>query len=303
MAITQNANVLRPDSSAKNGTLGTPGAIAANQIKFDTAITTNNSNLESSPTFLRRHVVIRKGDGDEELNLITGVDVDGVTCTCLDDWDSVPVSGDTYDVAYTMRDMATFSGCTRDATLKFYTMSRQMVVGTAANAGFLGISNAEVVYMDDRGPTAPALQVNAAGRFVVGTTRNDLARRGAILFFTNDADDEEAIDFKSGSVIRLYDFVMASAGRPDGIGGFTVTIGSTDIEWARSKTFGMAAAVFKNTYERLANFQTIFYETVADAKLAPWHTGHMQSENDLRIKNAIASKADGDRIRVLIEEG
>ena len=93
------------------------------------------------------------------------------------------------------------------------------------------------------------------------------------------------MEFLSGSVARLYEFGMHSMRAPDGVLGLVVTVNATsEVLWARGQFSGMNTP-FKNSYVRIPDvLDTLFYETVADVKLAPWYTGHMQSETDQTIK-------------------
>lgn len=303
MSITQNATRVRIESSAKNGTLGSQSAALADQVIFDTNISTNNSNLEASPSFRRRHVCIRRGETDEECQLIQSVEVDGVTCNVYNDWDTAPASGDTYDIAYKLEDMATIAGCSFETDSRQWVMTKRVIVGTPTVFGYLGMSHGQILRCWDPNTTDYSFRVAAVGRFEIGTLKNDKAERGAQLLFDRGADAEQAIEFLNGSVARLYEFAMHSMRAPDGILGLLVTVGATaDVKWARHQSSGMNTP-FKNKFDRIQDWQSVFYETVADVKLAPWYTGHMQSETDQTIKDAIVGEADTDRVRILIEEG
>jgi len=303
MAITTNATRIRVESAAKNGTLGSQSGAGTKQIIFDTNISTNNSNLEASPSFEKRHVVIRRGETDEECQLIQSVEVDGVTCNVYNTWDSAPVSGDTYDIAYKLEDMATIAGCTFETDSRQWVMTKRVVVGTPTVFGYLGMSHGQILRCWDTGTVDYSFRVAAVGRFEIGTLKNDVAERGAQILFDANTNGEEAIEFLNGSVSNLYEFAMHSMRAPDGVVGLLVTVGATaDVKWARSQSSGMNTP-FKNTYQRVQDIETIYYEDVAAVKLAPWYTGHMQSETDQTIKDAIVGKADGDRVRILIEEG
>lgn len=303
MALSNTVNQIRVDSSAKNGTLGTQGALAANQILFDTAITTNNSNLESSPSFIRRHCILRQGTGTEETSQILTVDVDGVTCTMVDDWATAPASGDAYHIAYKLDDVATIAGCDFETDSRQWVMTKRLIVGTAVNAGYFGMNVGEILRLDDRGPSETAFRVNAAGRFDIGTIKDDKVTLGAVMIFTNDADDEVVAEFVASSTARLYDFVMMSARRPTGVGGLQVTVNAlADMEWARSRLYGMNAP-FKHTVDRFKDVQSAFYATVGDIKGSPMWDGHLKSEADKSLFDLLTSETDNDkRVRILVED-
>lgn len=302
MSITTNVNRIRVESAAKNGTLSTQGAIGNNQIKFDTAITTNNGNLESSPVFQFRHVVIRRGDADEETNYITVVDGDGVTCTCIDDWTANPVSGDTYDVSYGLDDCATRAGCTFETDSRQWAMTKRMIVGDGTNFAYLGMGNGQILRCDDRGPTESAFRVVNAGRFDIGTIKDDLARRGAQLIFDNDADDETVCEFVNGCVAHLNDFVMVSGRFPDGVNGLVVTVGATaDVQWFRSRTLGMNTP-FKNRVARCKDVDGSFVLDKTEVLAMASNNGWLRDPMAETITDELAAEASTTRVRILFEE-
>lgn len=301
MGITQNASRVRIESPAKDGTLGAQGVLNADQILFDTAMTTNNGNTEASPTFQRRHVVLRAGEVDEELNIVQSIDVDGVTCTMQEDWLTAPVSGDAYEVAYRLDDVATIAGCDFETDSRQWAMTKRLVIGTATLNGFLGLSHGQVFRLHDNGPTTSALRGGATGRLAIGMIRNDRANLGATLIFMNDADNELVWDNLAGMWLRLYEFTLMAGRNPEGVNSLDVTVNAgADLEWARSQLYGIDAP-FKKRVERLRDLQGVFYGTVAELKLAPWYTGHMQSENDQAIKEEIAAEPDDTEVRLLVE--
>lgn len=301
MSITQNASRVRIESAAKNGTLGTQGALNANQIKFDTNISTNNSNLEASPSFAGRHVILRRGEIDEELNLIRTVDVDGVTCTCREDWASVPASGDTYDVGYLLEDVATFAGCTFETDSRQWVMDRRLIVGiTTTTFGFLGMAEGRVLRLNDEGASNSALQINTLGHFAIGLIKNDRSQFGATLIFTNATDNQLVWDIDGWA--RLYEFTLVSARQPDGINSLDVTIDAgADVDWATAQIHGIDAP-FKRIRKRFKRHDGVDMGTVTDLKAGAWHGGHLLSENDKVIKDEIAAQAGGKRVRLLIED-
>ena len=183
MAITQNASRVRVESSAKNGTLGTQGALNANQIKFDTAITTNNGNLVASPVFNKRHVCLRKGTGTQEFGLIQSVDVDGVTCTMQADWETAPASGDAYDVSYRLDDVATIDGCDFETDSRQFVMpTKRLIVGSTGLPGFLGMSHGQVLRTAEIDATTSGFRTGDEGIFCMGTIRAGFPNLGEHLF-------------------------------------------------------------------------------------------------------------------------
>lgn len=312
MSITQAPARVRVESAAKNGTLGSQVGLGPRQIKFDTNISTNNGNLTSAPSFKFRHVIIRRGDADEEHNYITGIDVDGVTATCIDDWDDKPVSGDTYDVSYNLLDVSTFAGCTLETDSLQYAMdsARRLVVGDSTNFAYLGMGNGQILRLSDQGPTTKGLLVRNAGRLDIGAEKNDLGRRGAVIITSHDAA-ETAIEFENGSVGRLSDFIFMCAKNPDGVRN-VVTVGSTaDVKWIRSKLIGIDGP-FRNTIQRFKNQLTgLLMGTKGDVLDLPEMKGYGWGEpseggaiSDIgkSIKDELADKATGARARLLIED-
>ena len=217
MSITQNASRIRIESAAKNGTLGSQSGLGVKQIKFDTAITTNNGDLESSPTFKGRYVVVRRGQSDEETNPIKSVDPDGLTCTCLNAWDSGPASGDSYDVSYVLDDVATIAGCDKESGTRQYAFTKRLVIGDAVAFAFFGMGDYQMMRMADSGPTTDAIRIMNNGCFSAGAVKKNQPVKGGLIIFTNDGDGESVMTCKTGSTANVYDTTFYSAFKPDGV--------------------------------------------------------------------------------------
>lgn len=303
MAITNNLSRVRIESAAKNGTLGVQGVLNANQIKFDTAITTNNGNLVASPVFDKRHVVIRKGLSTEEYGLVLSVDVDGLTCTMQSDWDVAPTSGDTYSVAYRLDDVATVDGCDFETDSRQWTLPvKRLIVGSTGLPGFLGMSHGQILRVPAVDTVTSGLRTGDDGIFCIGTIKNDIANLGGTVIFGDTADNSLCWDILAGSTVRLYEFTLMSGRNPDGVNSIDVTVDAlADVAWARSQVYGVDAPDFKKDIQRLTDVKGVYYDTVANLKLAPWYLGHTQSENDARLKSLIASLADDVEVRLLFE--
>ena len=315
MAITQNANRVRVESSAKNGTLGAQGAINADQIKFDTAITTNNGNLETSPVFRRRHVILRRGETNEECGLIRSVDVDGLTCTLYKDWIEAPASGDAYDVGYRLEDCATVAGCDFETDSRQWNMTKRLIVGIGATTfGMLGLSHGQILRCDDRGPTQSGLLINDAGWFLIGTIKEtpvgeEVGERGATVLFDNDADDEEVMEIEGTA--HMFEFAMGATRAPEGVTGLVVThvVGST-VLWARFQGHGMNTPYKKRVRKIKSGWAgtgvnvlgSTKLGTVADIKEMSFYNGWCHSEADASLKDAISGKADTASVRIFIED-
>lgn len=311
MSITQNLSRVRFESGAKNGTLGTQGTLNADQIKFDTAITTNNGDLETSPSFKWRHVILRRGGVDEEYGLIQSVEVDGLTCNMYADWDSAPASGDTYDIGYKLEDAQTIAGCDFETDSRQWVMTKKLVVGiTTTTFGFLGISHGQIIRMQDSGALDSACQVNIAGWLMIGTEKQlssgeTKAERGAVMIFTNDADGENVMELDG--VGRLFEFAMHSARAPDGVTGLTVTHGtSSDVVWSRFQSSGMSTPYTKRVERLRERWATGTVNdlvlTVADVKNMAFYGGWCHSEADQVIREAIVGKADATNVYITVED-
>ena len=246
MAITQNASRVRIESAAKNGTLGSQAAspeLTADQIKFDTAITTNNGNLEASPVFTRRHVLLRKGTPTQEFGLIQSVDVDGVTCTMQEDWDVIPASGDTYDVSYRLDDVATVDGCDFETDSRQWVLPiKRLIVGATGLPGFLGMSHGQILRTPEVDDVTSGFRTGDEGIFCIGTIRNIIPNLGAMLIFGDTADNQLSWDILGGATVRIYEFVLASARNPEGVNSLDVTVSASpeaDVEWALGQHYGV----------------------------------------------------------------
>lgn len=307
MSITNTVDRIRIESFAKDGTLPTQGVLNANQIKFPTNISTNNGNLEASPTFDDRHVVLRLGDADEEKNLITSVNVDGVTCTCINDWDSEPVSGDTYTIQYMPEDVATIAGCDYEADSGQWNLTKRLIIGvTTITAGGLGLSRGKIMRMDDRGPLQTALQVNTLGWLMIGIDKDlpsgeSRAERGGQLIFTNDASDETVADIDGHAF--MYEFAMHSAFAHSGVIGLKVThdAGAT-VKWSRFQGTGMDAP-YKKKQRKFHDVPGVYWGTVKELKdnmasLGGWCKG----DADESVLDTINLEADNKKVYLVVED-
>lgn len=302
MSITASANRIRVESAAKNGTLGTQGALNADQIKFDTNISTNNGNLIASPSFQRRKVILRRGEVDEECNIVKSVGGNGITCTMVDDWEVAPASGDAYDILYKIHDCTTLAGCTQ--TDDIFVLTKRLIIGDGTNFAGLSFNHGEIIRFDDRGPTETALRINNVARLEIGTIKNDRPTFGAILLFTNDTNDETVAEFVNGSIGRLYDFTMASSKREQGVSGLVVTVGATaNVNWADSQLYGTDAP-FKRRRGRFKDNQGNFMLDVQDIKDSGMWNGWCKSELDESITDAITNDSEpvGAKVRFIFED-
>jgi hypothetical protein len=207
MAITNTAgDGVRVTTAAKNGTLGSQAAAATNEIIFDTNINTNNSNLEASPTFVGRKVIVRQGASDEETRYITAIAGDGVTATVNEDWVSQPATSDTYHVSYRLADAETTgASVTLNSKTGLYEFGRNFTVGNSGGGGFayFAITDYQAMEMDDSGNNDD-FTVETDGRLDIGYLQGGSAIAGAIVTNVKNTDSEPYINFIDGAEVRAY---------------------------------------------------------------------------------------------------
>lgn len=305
MGISSNATKIEVVTAAKNGTLAAQGTLNANQILFDTNISTNNSNLMASPTFVDRVIVLREGELDEEVNLITAINVDGVTADCHYNWVSEPVSGDTYHVAYVMDDVATVAGCTFDTTSREFVFDRIFQVGqNTANYGLCCAINYQHLRISDEG-LSPGLSVVNGGAFHVGTHQGLQTTEGASIVFTHDGDTEECMQVQNGGIFYAYDFAFESARAGEGVTLEIKIIAGGVLNWGDGKLIGITAPMTKGRHvlRNITGQGGVPLGTVKElndnaGSLNGWCTGDM----DESVLDAIAGQPDNAKVYLVVEE-
>ena len=205
MAISTGPGGIVIESAAKDGTLGSQAAAAANEIIFDTNINTNNGNLIASPTFVGRKVIVRQGASDEETRYITAIAGDGVTATVNEDWVSQPASGDTYHVSYIPADTTTVTGAGLNTKTGIYEYTRELFVGQAAGNPFayFSITDYQGIETDDNGANIP-FTIDATGRFDIGYLQGGAPLAGGVVTSTKNSPGEPYLDVVEGAEIRAY---------------------------------------------------------------------------------------------------
>jgi len=308
MSITNTADRVRLESNAKNGTLSTQGVLNADQIKFDTNISTNNGNLETSPTFDDRHIILREGTSTEEFNMVTSIDVDGVTCTCINDWDTVPASGDAYEVLYIPEDVSTVPGCDFDSVSRQFIMTKRLIIGvTTTTKGGLGISRGKILRTDDRG-TLSNIQVNSLGWLLIGIQKNlpngnILSERGGLIIFDKATSNQLAMDIDGHAY--MYDFGMFSMRSHEQVVGLKVTHdASSTIHWSGFQGHGMDTP-YKRRKKRFKNIDGNLLLSITDIKGSAPYKGHLKSELDQVLFQYIddAGEAADNEIMIILEDG
>lgn len=213
MAITTNATTgLIVTTAAKNGTLPGQTPAGQDQIIFDTTIATNNGNLEVTPTFVGRKVIVRRGQSNEETAKIVVIDGTGLTGTLHQSWTTKPSSGETYHVSYEMDDVATLTGLTLVAKTNIYDFSRQLTVGDGTNFAYLAAIDGIAISNDDIPSTGYAgVTIESNGRLDIGYLAGEVPVGGTYWFGVQTVNGAVDYLFKSGSTIFLYDGVFRSA--------------------------------------------------------------------------------------------
>jgi hypothetical protein len=208
MAITNTAgDGVRVTTAAANSTLGSQASAAANEIIFpDTIAGTNNGNLEASPTYVGRKVIVRQGQSDEETRYITAIDGGGTTATVNEDWVTQPATNDTYHVSYRLADAET-TGASVNLNSKtgLYEFGRNFTVGNSGGGGFayFAITDYQAMEMDDSG-NSDDFTVESDGRLDIGYLQAGSAIAGAIVTNVKDTDGEPYINFIDGAEVRAY---------------------------------------------------------------------------------------------------
>jgi hypothetical protein len=247
MTITSTGpDGIRVNSAAKNGTLGSQAAAASNEIIFDTAITTNNGNLEASPTFVGRLVIVRLGASDEETRYMTAIDGDTVTATVNEDWVVPPVENDTYHVAYILQDAATLTGIGLDAKTGLYVFSRTFSIGTAGGGGafaYFSMTNYIGMESDDNG-SSDDITVEDNGRWDIGYIQAGAPLAAGVVTNVKNTDGEPYIQLNGGAMLRWNAAILWSQAADT---TFTMTADSTNDIIIRGATFIKTSytAIFK----------------------------------------------------------
>jgi len=307
MSITNTADRVRLESGAKNGTLSTQGVLNADQIKIDTNISTNNGNLETSPTFDDRHIILREGTSTEERNLVTNVNVDGVTCTCLNDWDTAPASGDAYEFPYIPEDIATVPGCDFDSVSRQFVMTKRLIIGvTTTTRGSLGISRGKILRTDDRGALSN-VQVNSLGWLLIGIQKNlpngnVISERGGLIIFDKATSSQLAMDIDGHAF--MYDFGMFSMRSHEQVVGLTVThdAGAT-VHWSDFQGHGMDTP-YKRRKKRFQNINGELLLSITDIKTSAPYNGWLHSELDQTLFDYIddVGESGANEVSIIIED-
>ncbi len=237
MAITTSAgDGVRITTAAKNGTLGSQAAAASDEIIFDTAITTNNGNLEGSPTFVARLVIVRQGASDEETRYITAIDGDNVTATANEDWVVAPTSGDSYHVAYRLTDAETVNGVSLNSKTGLFEFSRGLSVGNAGGGGAFGyfaIVDYDAMESDDSG-ASDDIVVEDNGRFDIGYVQAGAPLAAGVITNTKNTATEPYLLLNGGAILKWNSPILWSQVVDTSV---TMTVDSTNDIFIQGATF------------------------------------------------------------------
>lgn len=209
-------------------------ADATLEVEVSDDITTlSNGNLEATPSYVGRLIILRQGDSTptpvEETRLIVSAAASGVGNTWIlgisEPWDNNPATSDTIHVSYIIQDAATLTGLGLiTKRVQDYSSTRRFTIGTGAAtfAYFALLFGASLETTDNSSTTVADFTVESDGRFDSGYLSGDgasfdtgVAVSGGQLFFTPAVDGELAFEAISGAEVNLYDFFGASVKRPN----------------------------------------------------------------------------------------
>jgi len=213
MTITSTGGgnpIIRVNSTAKNGTLGSQGAIDADQIVLDTSLNSTNNGTITAP-LIGRLLILRRGGTDEETKqIIEGAD-SATTIRVHEDWTVAPTSGDSYDISYVLDDCVALTGMVLSSKTGIYESSRGLHIGLASGGTFAYLSQTDQQAFEIRDDNSdPSLVVEQDGRHDIGFLQDGSPVKGGILHTLNSNEGEESILFNSGSAAFWQDVFAVS---------------------------------------------------------------------------------------------
>ena len=199
-------------SAAMNETLGNQSQQTGNNtvVVSDDIPTLSNGNLETSPVYNDRLVIIRQGAGDEELRyILSTASGTGNTeiLTVSEDWDLVPADSDTIHVSYIIQDAATVTGFTLvNKTVQDYNSSRRFTIGSGSGTfAFIAFINGVGLQSDDNGSTTvAAITIEDGGRFDCGYLDGGNPTSGCKIQFANGSDGELALEMITNAEFNCF---------------------------------------------------------------------------------------------------
>ncbi len=202
MAITSGASPgIVVTSAAVNETIPAQTNVsdANTQVEVSDDISTlSNGNLETTPTYVGRLIILRQGLSNEETRYISAAAASGVGNTWLltvsEPWVVNPVgSTDTIHVSYIIQDAATLTGLTLvNKTVQDYNSTRRFTVGSGGGTfAYMAFLNGVGLQMDDNGSTTVAsFTVEDGGRFDCGYLQDGTPTGGCYMQGANGTNGE-----------------------------------------------------------------------------------------------------------------
>lgn len=216
MAITSGAGTgIIVTSSAVNETIPAQTNVADTTIEVevsDDITTLSNGNLEATPSYIGRLIILRQGLSNEETRFIVDANASGVGNTWIiqvsEPWTVDPVGNtDTIHVSYIIQDSATLTGLGLvNKTVQDYNSSRRFTIGSGGGTfAFMAFLNGVGLQMDDNGSTTVAsFTVENGGRFDCGYLQEGTPTGGAYLQGANGSNGELAFEVIDGGEWNCY---------------------------------------------------------------------------------------------------
>jgi hypothetical protein len=160
-------------------------------------------------SFVGRLCVLRKGDADEEIRIITAASfASSVTTIVVNEaWTSAPVANDTFDVCYELADAedgGSAGGMALNAKSGLWEMSADVIV---SSGGGLQIANGDPLEIDDQNANV-TLFVQSGGYFFSGLAAAGADIAGGLIISYNGVTGEPGVQVQSGGNARIYDTLI-----------------------------------------------------------------------------------------------
>lgn len=197
------------DSRLTESVLGSQAGANADQIIVPNAIGTNNEgNLETTPSYVGRLVMLRPDNANREVRYITA-DASN-TLTVHEDWTIAPVSGDNWALSYIIQDAATVTGFSLlTKRIQDYAAGRRIRVGDGTNfAWFAMLDGVSLETNDNSSTTVADFIVLSPAYFHSGYTAGGVGVSGGYIIGTPAVNGELVFDSQSGSNVFLNDFFL-----------------------------------------------------------------------------------------------
>lgn len=218
MAITTGApDGVRVTTAAKNGTVK---SFTGGKVRLEDPITTgNNGQLEASPVYTNRLILIDGGTGVGQLRLITGQtlslgDGDDVDLDVNEAWGTDPDGTSTFQISYVQGDVASVTGATLNAKTGVLEFSRHFTVGNTggspAFAMYFGAFYQGIEGTDDNTGTQESIIVENNGWLQFGYLQGGVQISGVIVTGVRNTDAEDFWQFNGGCILRIYASVFRS---------------------------------------------------------------------------------------------